>query len=215
MRNVGVVVGVLERVRSCFIPFWANDKKQNNSVRPQRKMSRYFCILLSYCKPWEFAGALSSVPLWSLCQSILIENPKKPTRMVLERHCLGEEKAPSPWRKQLATGDHTWHCSLWKSSWAGKELVLPASAPELWLRAVYLRTQLGFWGQSQLQLAEGSDCDSHTAGCPLGRWGGAEGETILLGSLLALGRPGPGLMPTPNNATDTSIVWRDPTGRGG
>lgn len=34
-----------------------------------------------------------------------------------------------------------------------------------------------------------------TAGCPLGRWDGAEEETISLGSLLALGRPGFGPMP--------------------
>lgn len=34
-----------------------------------------------------------------------------------------------------------------------------------------------------------------TAGCPLDRWDGAEEETISLGSLLALGRPGFGPMP--------------------
>lgn len=40
-------------------------------------------------------------------------------------------------------------------------------------------------------------------------------KIILLGSLLALEKTGFGLVPTPNNTTDTSIVWRGPTGCGG
>lgn len=39
---------------------------------------------------------------------------------------------------------------------------------------VYLKTSLGFWGQSQLQLWAGRDCIHTTAVCLLGRWDEAE-----------------------------------------
>lgn len=72
---------------------------------------------------------------------------------------------------------------------------MSAPAPELWLRLVCLRTRLGFWGQSQLQLWAGTDCDSQHTWLSSEQMGWSRGEKKLLGSLLALGRPGLGLMP--------------------
>lgn len=45
--------------------------------------------------------------------------------------------------------------------------------------------------------------------------GWSRGENNLIRFIAGMGSPGLGLMPTPNNATDTSIVWRGPTGHGG
>lgn len=62
-----------------------------------------------------FANPENLLELFPLChydllyQLILIlKKPQQTTRRAVERHCFGkekEEKAPSPWRKQLATGD--------------------------------------------------------------------------------------------------------------